>query len=125
MQRATFLAAVLAVLVSSLTLAADEPAKTEAQKIERLIEHVGKLGKAKFVRNDVEYDAAAAEKFLRAKWKSMGTDIKTAAEFIEKIATKSSTTGKPYLIRFPDGKERNSGEYLAEQLKKEALTPQE
>lgn len=107
--------AILAVLVVALPV--DEPAKTETQKIERLIEHVGKLGEAKFIRNDVEYDAASAEKFMRAKWKSMGSDIKTAMEFIEKIATKSSTTGKPYLIRFPDGKERKSGEYLIEQLK--------
>lgn len=117
MNRTFLIAAILTVSAPLIALSAEEPAKTETQKIERLIGHVGKLGKAKFIRNDVEYDAASAEKFMRAKWKAMGADIKTATEFIEKIASKSSTTGKPYLIRFADGKERKSGEYLTEQLK--------
>lgn len=116
MHRAILVSAMLTAWIGYAALLADEPL-TETQKIERLMEHVGKLGKAKFVRNDIEYDAESAEKFMRAKWKAMGADIKTATEFIEKIATKSSTTGKPYLIRFPDGKERKSGEYLGEQLK--------
>lgn len=98
-----------------LRLPAAEPQLSETQKIERLIAHVGKLDGAKFVRNGVEYDAASAARFMRAKWEAMGADVKTAAEFIEKIASKSSTTGKPYLIRFADGKERKSSEYLTEQ----------
>jgi hypothetical protein len=115
MVRFVLLAAML-VLLPQPRLPAAEPPLSETQKIERLIAHVGQLEKAKFVRNGVEYDAASAAKFMRAKWEAMGADIKTAAEFIEKIASKSSTTGKPYLIRFTDGKERKSGEYLTEQL---------
>lgn len=86
--------------------------------IEGLIEHIANLPEAKFVRNGVEYDAKTAAKFLRGKWESNSSDIKTATDFIEKAASVSSTTGKPYLIRFKDGKETKSGEYLLEQLRK-------
>lgn len=112
-----FLIAAAFFLLPTVGLTADEPPLTEAQKIERLIEHVGQLDKAKFIRNGVEYDAASAARFMRGKWEAMGSGVKTAQEFIAQIASKSSTTGKPYLIRFADGTERKSGEYLTEQLR--------
>jgi hypothetical protein len=90
----------------------------EKEKIEALIKHVANLKDARFVRNDTEYDAASAAEFLRRKWKWKASDISTARDFIEKIATVSSTSGKPYLIRFKDGKEVKSGEYLSSELKK-------
>jgi hypothetical protein len=89
---------------------------TEAQKIEALIGHVEALSDAKFVRNGTAYDAKTAGQFLRGKWKARETEIKTAKEFIEKVASMSSTTGKPYLIRLADGREVKSGEYLADEL---------
>jgi Family of unknown function (DUF5329) len=36
----------------------------------------------------------------------------SAQEFIAKVASVSSTTGQPYRIRFPDGHEMLSGDYL-------------
>lgn len=95
---------------------AAEP-KTETEKIEQLISHVGSLSNAKFVRNGSEYDAKTAAKFLRGKWDANKAEIKTASDFISKAATKSSTTGKPYLIRLKDGKEVACATYLTEQLK--------
>ena len=89
----------------------------ETKKIEALISHVEGLKDAKFVRNGIEYDAKTAGAFLRGKWDTNKAKIKTASDFIEQVATKSSTTGKPYLIRLKDGQEHKSGEYLAEQLK--------
>lgn len=97
---------------------ADEKPATEKQKIESLIKHVETMKDAKFVRNDSEYSAKSAAKFLRGKWEANEAEIKTAKQFIEKAASKSSTTGKPYLIRFKDGKEMKSGEYLQAELKK-------
>jgi len=90
----------------------------EKQKIEALIQHVEELKDAKFVRNDAEYDAKAAATFLRRKWKSNEAEIKTAKDFIDKAAWVSSTSGKPYTIRFKGGKEMKSGEYLHAELKK-------
>lgn len=95
-----------------------ESEKTEAQKIETLIKQVEVLKDAKFVRNDTEYDAKTAATFLRRKWKSNERDVKTASDFVAKIASSSSTSGKPYLIRFNDGKEVKSRDWLMAELKK-------
>ena len=97
--------------------AQDEPL-TEKQKIEALIKAVEGRKDVTFVRNDREYDAKTAAKFLRGKWEANDAGIKTAKDFIEKSASVSSTSGKPYLIRLKDGKEMKSGDYLLEELKK-------
>jgi hypothetical protein len=111
---------VLASVATRWTLAAELSADEKA-KIEKLIEHVGGLKDAKFVRNDVEYDAASAAKFLQAKWEANAAEIASARQFIEQVATKSSTSGKPYLIRFKSGdaiQDVASGKYLLEQLQR-------
>ena len=90
----------------------------EKGKIEALIRHVENLKGASFIRNGKSYDAKNAAKFLRGKWDAKEKEIKTAEEFIAKVATVSSTTGKPYLIKFSDGREVKCGEYLTGELKK-------
>lgn len=99
------------------TAPADDKGLSEKEKIEALIKHVEGLEDAVFVRNGSDYDAKTAAKFLRGKWEKE-PDVKTAKEFIDKIASKSSTTGKPYLIRFKDGKEVKGAEYLSKELEK-------
>jgi hypothetical protein len=42
----------------------------------------------------------------------------SVVDFIDKIASVSSTTGKPYLIRFGDGREMKGADYLKAELKK-------
>lgn len=105
-------------LSSPAMLKAQDKKLTEKEKIEALIKHVEELKDAKFVRNDQEYEAKTAARFLRGKWEANEEKIKTAKEFIDQVATASSTTGKPYLIRFKNGKEHKSGAYLHEELKK-------
>ncbi|OYW78237.1 MAG: hypothetical protein B7Z37_00060 [Verrucomicrobia bacterium 12-59-8] len=101
------------------TLPAEEPASvTEKAKIEALISNVEGLENASFVRNGSDYSAANAAKFLRAKWSRHEKEVKTAADFIAKVASASGTSGKPYMIRFNDGKETPCGDYLTDQLKK-------
>ncbi len=90
---------------------------TEKGKIEYLIKQVEGLKKAKFVRNDQEYDAPSAATFLKRKWAN-DKSIKTVEDFLTKIATSSSTSGKPYLIRFQDGKETKSIEWFQAELQK-------
>jgi hypothetical protein len=116
MTRTRFIACLFFALVPSLQ-AAGAPAEERA-KIEALITHIGSLKKAVFIRNGKEYDAASAAKFLRGKWEANDKEIRSAAEFIEKVATKSSTSGKPYRIRLEDGKETDCGPYLTGRLKK-------
>src|SRR5207245_2633253 len=85
------------------TLRAEET--TEKQKIEKLIASIENLPDASFIRNGKSYDAKTAGTFLRTKWER-ASDIKTAGDFIEKVATKSSTSGEAYVIRFKDGTEK-------------------
>jgi hypothetical protein len=91
---------------------------TEREKIEALIMHIENLKDAVFIRNGREYDAKTAASFLRAKWRTNDTEVKTARDFIAKVASVSSTTGRPYLIRFRDGREIRSGDYLLAELNK-------
>lgn len=90
----------------------------EKAKIEALISHIRGLENATFIRNGSDYSAANAAKFLRAKWERNDKEVKTAEDFIAKVASTSGTSGKPYVIRFKDGKETPCGEYLTAQLKK-------
>ena len=109
---------VLLFLAAAAVVRADEKPATEKQKIEALLKHVEDMRDAKMVRNDREYDAKTAARFLRGKWEANEAEIKTAKDFIEKAASVSSTTGRPYLIRFKDGKEMKSGDYLLAELEK-------
>jgi len=92
-------------------------AATEAQKIELLIQSVEQMKNAKFVRNGVEYDANAAGEHLRMKLRAAGSNVKTANDFIRLCASKSSVSGKPYQIRFSDGRVVTSGAFLRQKLK--------
>jgi hypothetical protein len=107
----------LALASVSFLQAADLPAGDKA-KIEGLITHVQTLRNASFIRNGKEYDSSSAAKFLRAKWEANEEKIHSPSDFIAQVATKSSTTGKPYLIRFKDGAEVPCGKYLTDQLRK-------
>ena len=101
---------VLGILVAPLAATA-QPAG-ERQKIEALIHHVEQLSEAVFIRNNKAYSATTAATFLRGKWDATFEDITTARDFIAKVASISSTSGQPYRIRFKDGHEVLSGEYL-------------
>ncbi len=96
--------------------AATEPL-TERQKIEQLISRVESLKGAKFIRNGTEHSPQEAAKHLREKRDRAGDRIKTAEEFIEQIASKSSFSGDEYEIRFEDGRVFSSGEFLRRELK--------
>ena len=90
----------------------------ERQKIEALIKQVGGLKDAKFVRNGSTYEPSTAVRFLRGKWEANDSAVKSARDFIEKVASASGTSGTPYLIRFKDGHEIKSREYLLAELQK-------
>src|SRR5688572_7028870 len=101
-------------IAASLIAAAipQESALSEKENIEALIAHVAALD-AVFIRNGEEYPPAEAADHMRRKLDYAGSRIATAAQFIEHIASKSSMSGEPYLIRFKDGREVESGTYLS------------
>jgi hypothetical protein len=90
----------------------------ERQKIEVLIERVRSLEDAQFIRNDSAYSSRAAATFLQRKWQANESSVHSAREFIDKVASFSGTSGKPYKIRFADGKETPSKVYLLDELSK-------
>jgi hypothetical protein len=108
----------LLLAVVSFHVSATDLSARETQKIEALIHHLEYLSDAVFLRNGQAYDAKTAARFLRGKWEATFDDITTAQDFIAKIASVSSTSGQPYRIRFKDGREVPSGEYLSTALKK-------
>ena len=77
---------------------------------------------ATFVRKDKTHDATTAAEFLQRKWTNEG-EVATVKDFIEKIASKSLASGNPYLIRFKDGREVQSGEYIRAELPKLEAPP--
>lgn len=102
----------LSVLVYGQSSPATQPSLSETKKIEMLISNIRGLKNAQFVRNGKEYDGQAAADHLQMKWSHEKAGIRTARDFIEQIASKSSQSGKPYLIRFDDGREVTTAEYL-------------
>lgn len=90
---------------------------SETRKIEYLITSIETLRDAQFVRNDTSYDAKAAAGHLRLKLRVAGSRIKSAGDFIRYCASASSVSGKPYLIRFADGREVTAEAFLRQKLK--------
>ena len=98
--------------------ASGAPTPAEAARIERLIRYVEAKPELRFVRNGTDYSSADAGRFLRGKLDSMGGGVRTAQDFIDQIATKSSMSGEPYQIRFPDGRSVPAAQFLGEELRR-------
>jgi hypothetical protein len=88
----------------------------EEARIEYLLAVVGSLHDAQFIRNGTAYDSTAAVKHLRAKLDVAGSRVKTAEDFIRYCGSKSSVSGKPYEIRFLDGRVVASADFLRQKL---------
>ncbi len=113
----TGLTVCLAIGCGAARLNAADKLETETDKIEALISHIEGMKQARFVRNGKEYDAKIAGRFLRYLWNANEEDIETAEDFI-RVAGTASGAGIPYLVRFQDGRESKSRDYLTDQLKK-------
>jgi hypothetical protein len=113
-----FTVLLLSTLAAHTLLFAQALDPAEKQKIETLIKQVRALKDASFIRNGSSYSADYAATFLRRKWQANESNVKTARDFIDKVASFSGTLGKPYLIRFNDGREIKSREFLVAELRK-------
>jgi hypothetical protein len=87
------------------------PDDIETARIQKLIDLIRSNKGAVFIRNGQEHTPAEAADHLERKWKAAGAAITTAEEFIDKIASRSSTTGEPYRIQFDRG-ESDASEWL-------------
>jgi hypothetical protein len=88
----------------------------EKMKIEFLISSVENSEGVIFIRNGTEHNGKEAAGHLRMKLQNTFV-VETADDFIRLCASKSSLTGKPYMIRLADGKTIQSEEYFRGKLK--------
>lgn len=84
---------------------------SDAELIDRLIDAVRTSGLT-FERNGSQHSAADAAKHLQRKRDAGAAAFKTPDEFIERVASRSSTTGEAYFIVGADGKKSEIGPWL-------------
>ena len=90
----------------------------EAPKIDALIQAIAGLQGAVFIRNGTEHGPKDAAEHLRLKWRNAGRRVQTAPDFIRLCASQSSMSGKPYEIRFADGRTVLARDWLWTELKR-------
>jgi hypothetical protein len=105
-------------LLLPLARAGDAMPAGERSRVERLIAYVESRSDVAFVRNGTAYSSRDAASFLRGKMDQMGSRVTTAQQFIEQIASRSSTSGEPYMIRHADGRMEHSSKFLGDELKR-------
>ena len=105
------------ILISLVTTESLSESKTdETRQIELLLARVEAMQDVVFIRNGKEYSSKKAADHLRLKWNKAGRHVKTAEDFIDICGSRSSISGKPYKIRFPDGRIEDSAVILKELL---------
>lgn len=69
-----------------------------------------------FIRNGKEHDTEDAVSHLQMKRRKGGRYFSTTEEFIERIASKSSFSGKPYEIRCGDADPQPAADWFGDRL---------
>jgi hypothetical protein len=112
-------ALLLLVISSALPFSAAKalPPPNIHTEIEYLLQYIETSG-CWFYRNGTWYEGAQARAHLGTKYDYLAGRqlIASAEDFIDKVATKSSVSGKPYKIRCTDGVEVESGPWLRQVL---------
>ncbi|MBC5773934.1 DUF5329 family protein [Pontibacter sp. KCTC 32443] len=102
--------------LSKNTVAATTKTYSESEKITYLIQCIRTMKGATFIRNGSEHSCQEAADHLKAKWEKHASKIKSAEDFITHLASKSSSSGEAYKIRYPDGREEPTAEVLYQAL---------
>jgi len=84
---------------------------SEDQKIEILIESLKKLPGAQFYKDGKYCDMNEASAFLKKKKNATSPKIRSAQEFIDKVAS-GSGKGNDYKIKFSNGNEMLAKDYF-------------
>jgi hypothetical protein len=90
-------------------------ADTKNDEISYLINSVGKNG-CVFIRNGERFSGKEAREHLRSKRKLNAHLIHSAEDFIKKIASRSSTSGEPYMIGCRDDELQTANEWFTRLL---------
>ena len=92
------------------------PAPEEA-RINALLAALEQRSTLVFIRNGDAHSAAEAAEHLKLKLSRTRDRLQTAEQFIDQVASSSSITGKPYLVREPGKSEQYAREFLYELLR--------
>ncbi|MEM7009549.1 MAG: DUF5329 family protein [Thermodesulfobacteriota bacterium] len=107
---------VLMTLVFSgvLKSSADVPA-SQKPEVEHLLEFIEST-QCEFERNGKKYSGERASKHIKRKYKHFRDQISTTEEFIEYSGTKSTISGKDYLVYCDSEQPVTSKDWLMEEL---------
>jgi len=89
----------------------------EREKIDRLLQAV-ETSELTFIRNAQEFTGVVFAAHLRLKLEYSADKPASVGEFIDKIATQSSVTGKPYQVKLADGEIVDAAIWLRQQAVK-------
>jgi hypothetical protein len=94
---------------------ADNAAARERARIYALLDALERSGLV-FIRNGSAHTAQKARVHLEMKLDRSGGRVTTAEQFIDRLASRSSATGRPYLVRLADGSTVEAGIWLRARL---------
>ena len=116
MQKLFLLRYISFLLITAAVLIPLESQADAEKEIKHLIKYI-ENSNCKFIRNGKEYNAKEALMHIQNKYEYTKRWIKSAEDFIKYTVTKSSLSGRPYLVRC-NGQEVVSAEWLSEELKR-------
>lgn len=98
---------------------------TRQFEVHRIKELLGVVEKAEatFIRNGQELSGEQFAALLRTKHEHLGPENASLSEFIEQVATRSSTTGRSYQVKLPSGDIVEADAWLRAQAAKLAKEP--
>jgi hypothetical protein len=102
--------------ISFLFQAAGASAADPDAEIKFLIDSVRK-STCVFIRNGSEYDGAAAADHVQQKYDYYKSDIHSAEDFIDRAASKSLVSGKPYQVHCAGASVIPATDWLRDQLR--------
>lgn len=111
----TLLALLLCFSSLGLQAAPSPEANAEINALLNFVEH----SDCRFIRNGSEYSGSAASAHLQKKLEYLENKglVDSAEDFIDRAASKSSMSGKPYQVSCPDGKQ-DASTWLNSELKR-------
>jgi hypothetical protein len=111
-------AGILAVLLAAPSAFAAEDARTRGE-VAHLLDYLGNSG-CQFNRNGTWYDAQKARAHLEEKYAYLQKRdmVPNAQAFIERAASASSMSGKPYEVRCGTAQAVPSGRWLGDELQR-------
>ena len=108
----------VSLLAAASMLTAAFAAPPAGAEVEQLLARLAASG-CQFQRNGAWYNAAEARTHLAKKYQYLldKRPQSTPEDFIALAASKSSSSGKPYLVKCADQREVSSADWMAAQLK--------